>query len=186
PAAAADADGFNAKGQGNVRVGGSNPRLAVNAEVPINGSQRQENSGVIVQCCCRALADGFNLEAKRACALCGMALMAVPPSMWPTFQVVRGEPGSFIFPNAASAFDKTKMGLGIRASIQEWPPGPVMTTLKRLLPSAWMTMLSVPAPSRTMTDRIRAAAGDSVNRYRIPRRLPSPSSPTLPANKMSV
>ena len=47
------------------------------------------------------------------------------------------------------------MGLGVPASVQEWPPGPVMVTRKRRLPRARVTTAEVPLPSRAMAAAMR-------------------------------
>ena len=51
------------------------------------------------------------------------------------------------------------MGLGVPASVQEWPPGPVTVTRKRRLPRARVTTVLVPPPSRAMAAAMRSRVG---------------------------
>src|SRR6266851_5905159 len=70
-------------------------------------------------------------RSRRAVADSGMELMEVPPEMWPTLMVVRGLVGSLRLAIWVRARLRMRMGLGVPASFQEWPPGPVMVTRKR-------------------------------------------------------
>ena len=73
-----------------------------------------------------------------------MELMEVPPAIWPTLRMVRragcgveAGPGDARSgaersresrsrdSRASSARARMRMGLGVPASVQEWPPGPV-------------------------------------------------------------
>src|ERR1700733_8226422 len=50
---------------------------------------------------------------------------------------------------------RRKIGLGVPASDQEWPPGPVMVTRKRRLPRARVTTAELPLPSRAIAAAMR-------------------------------
>ena len=93
--------------------------------------------------------------SSRAVADSGMELMAVPPEMWPTLRVVAGSVGSLRAAIWVRAWLSRRMGLGVPASIQEWPPGPVMVTRKRRLPRARVTTAEWPLPSRAMAAAMR-------------------------------
>jgi hypothetical protein len=54
--------------------------------------------------------------------------------------------GRFILEIWARARLRRRMGLGVPASAQEWPPGPVMVTRKRRLPRARVMAAEVPPP----------------------------------------
>ena len=56
--------------------------------------------------------------------------MEVPPSMLPMLRVVRGLTGSGMLESSLMASAAATMGLGAPKSLQEWPPGPVMTISK--------------------------------------------------------
>ena len=86
----------------------------------------------------------------------GMELMEVPPEMWPTLMVVRGLVGRRSLVSLVRARLRVRMGLGVPASVQEWPPGPVMVTRRRRLPRARVTTVLVPPPSRA------SGGGDAV------------------------
>ena len=74
------------------------------------------------------------------------------------------------------------MGLGAPKSLQECPPGPRTITSKRRLPKASATIVSAPAPSSTRLYAIASFHRGVEKMCRMPRRSPSPSSPTLPMN----
>ncbi len=74
------------------------------------------------------------------------------------------------------------MGLPTPKSLQLCPPGPVKTTSKRRLPSARVVMWPVSAPSTTRKASIFLPAAANLQSWRMPTRLPSPSSPTLAAS----
>ena len=80
----------------------------------------------------------------------GIEFTEVPPVITPTLKVVFGEAGTGVRANRSMARASTTIGLAVPKSLQEWPPGPKIVTRKRLLPSASVTMVSVPAPSSTM------------------------------------
>ena len=85
----------------------------------------------------------------------GMELMEVPPEMWPTLMVVRGLVGSLRLGDLGERLAEDEDRVGNPASFQEWPPGPVMVTRKRRLPSARVTTAEVPLPSRMMAAAMR-------------------------------
>ena len=58
----------------------------------------------------------------------------LPPSIVPTFSVVRVSRGWPVALRAAMAWLRMTMGLGAPASVQEWPPGPV--TVREKAPAA--------------------------------------------------
>ena len=63
-----------------------------------------------------------------------------------------------------------RIGLGVPASVQEWPPGPVTVMRKRRLPRARVTTVLFPLPSRAMAAAIRSRQGPLRKRCRMPRR----------------
>ena len=87
----------------------------------------------------------------------GMELMEVPPEMWPTLMVVWGSAGSLRAAIWVRAWLSRRMGLGVPASVQEWPPGPVMVvTRKWRLPMARVTTgVELPLPSSAMAATMR-------------------------------
>src|SRR5229473_4845757 len=105
-----------------------------------------------------------------------MELMEVPPSIWPILKVVRGAAGTLVLIKRTEARTRALMGLGIPKSDQLWPPGPLMVASRRREASALVVTWSVPEPSRTIT-AFNFGLYASM-RARMPRRLPSPSSPT--------
>ncbi len=128
----------------------------------------------------------FSLLSERistlARAVWGMALTLEPPSISPTLTADLGAPSRRVSANSATARHSACSGLPTPKSLQLWPPGPVKATSKRRLPSARLVMWSVLAPSTTTKASICLASGDCLHRWRMPSRLPSPSSPTLAAS----
>src|SRR5258706_15309321 len=111
-----------------------------------------------------------------------MELTEVPPSIWPRLKVVRGARGTLVLMKRTEARTRALMGLGMPKSDQLWPPGPVMVASTRREARALVVTWSVPEPSRTITAfsfGLYAAVS-----ARMPRRLPSPSSPTSATKRM--
>ena len=69
------------------------------------------------------------------------------------------------------------VALGVPRSCQEWPPGPSTVTVARVLPTWSATTSSRPWPSSASA----ASGSSSPQAWSAPRRLPSPSSPTVNA-----
>ena len=87
--------------------------------------------------------------------------------------------------SSVSAAASARMGLGGPASAQEWPPGPVISTRRRREPRARSTTEDGACAFE------RDGGGDALRvgrvggeEWRMPRRSPSPSSPTLAAKRM--
>ena len=110
--------------------------------------------------------------------------MEVPPEIWPTLKVVRGSDGKGSEATSASAWLRSTMGLGAPASVHEWPPGPDTVTRRRTLPSARVTTADEPPPSSAIAPEMRSRYGPRRKRCLMPRRSPSPSSPTFATKRI--
>src|SRR5579872_6400439 len=113
----------------------------------------------------------------------GIEFTEVPPRITPILKVVFGTEGTVVAVNVSIALARITMGLGAPKSLQECPPGPRTITSKRRLPRASATIVSAPAPSSTKLYAIESFQRGVAKMWRMPRRSPSPSSPTFPMNR---
>src|ERR1700752_2648136 len=111
-----------------------------------------------------------------------MELTEVPPWISPILKLVRGDSGTRAATNRAIPRPSAWMGLGRQKPDQLWPPGPVIETSTRRDASAAVVTYSVAEPSRAIT-YFRCFLYASTSAL-IPRRFPSPSSPTSATNKI--
>src|SRR5215813_2907096 len=114
-------------------------------------------------------------------ALSGIALTELPPSIIPTLNEVLGDSGAGYAANLAMARPRACTGFTVPKSPQECPPGPMIVTLKRLDPSARLVIRSRPGPTSETKASTLSRKLPPENRCLTPRRLPSPSSPTVAA-----
>jgi len=90
----------------------------------------------------------------------GIELIDVPPAMKPGLKVLRGVSPDGVANEASPARAamprlRIVIGLGVSASLHEWPPGPFTVTRNRRLPSARVTATPVPEPSRARAAPMR-------------------------------
>ena len=85
--------------------------------------------------------------------------------------------------SSAMSLDNPWMAFGRPKSPQECPPGPLTVMRNRLLPTATCVTRPRLWPSRATTAPISEREAST---SRIPRRLPRPSSPTLPVSSTST
>src|SRR6185437_13404110 len=113
-------------------------------------------------------------------ALDGIEFTDVPPSITPKLNEVRGSSGTRIAENRTMPREMALIGFGAPKSDQLCPPGPVTVISKRRDETACVVMKSTEGPSTATTAESRGRYS-SISAL-MPRRLPSPSSPTSPAS----